>query len=81
MVLQFTPAIASVVKERRWHPSQTVDDLADGGILLVVRVSDPREMRPWIRSWGAECQVLEPPWLRDEMRAEVQRMAENYLKK
>ncbi len=81
VVLQFTPAIAAVVKERRWHPSQTVDDLADGGVLLVVRVSDPREMRPWIRSWGAECQVLEPGWLRDEMRAEVQRMAENYNKR
>lgn len=78
VVLQFSPQVAAVVRERRWHASQSLDDLEGGGVLLVVRVSDPREMRPWIRSWGAECVVVEPQWLREEMRAETRRMAANY---
>jgi predicted DNA-binding transcriptional regulator YafY len=81
VVLQFTPAVAALVKEHRWHPSQSLDDLADGGVLLVVRIGDPREMRPWIRSWGAECEVLEPDWLRAELREETERMAARYRMK
>jgi proteasome accessory factor B len=78
VVLQFSPAVAALVKERRWHPSQSLDDLADGGVLFSVRVSDPREMRPWIRSWGAECEALEPDWLRVELREEARRMVARY---
>ncbi len=78
VVLQFSPAVAPLVKERRWHATQSIDDLADGGVLLVVRVSDPREMRPWIRSWGAECEVVEPRWLREEMKEESKRLLARY---
>ncbi len=78
VVLQFSPEVAALVCERTWHPSQTVDELADGGLLFTVRVSDPREMRPWIRSWGADVEVLEPPALRAEMAEQAQRMVERY---
>ena len=56
----------------------TRGELADGGLLFTVRVSDPREMRPWIRSWGADVEVLEPRDLRDEMAEQAQRMAARY---
>ena len=78
VVLQFNPAVAALVKERTWHPSQTTDELADGGLLFTVRISDPREMRPWIRSWGADVEVLEPTALRNEMVDQARRMAELY---
>lgn len=78
VVLQFTPQVASLVKERVWHPSQSLDDLEGGGVLLTVRISDPREMRPWIRSWGADVEVLEPSALRAEMVEQARRMAEQY---
>lgn len=78
VVLQFNREVAALVRERTWHPSQTIDELADGGLLFTVRVSDPREMRPWLRSWGAEVEVLEPPELRNEMTEQVRRLAERY---
>ena len=49
-VHQFSPEVAALVRERAWHPSQAIDELADGTLLLTVRASDPREMRRWIRS-------------------------------
>jgi predicted DNA-binding transcriptional regulator YafY len=78
VVLQFNREVAALVRERTWHPSQMLDELADGGLLFTVRVSDPREMRPWIRSWGSEVEVLEPPALRAEMAKQARRTAERY---
>jgi predicted DNA-binding transcriptional regulator YafY len=78
VVLQFSPQVAALVRERTWHASQNLDDLADGGLVFSVRVSDPREMRPWIRSWGADVEVLEPVFLRDEMAQEARRLGALY---
>jgi predicted DNA-binding transcriptional regulator YafY len=78
VVLQFSPAVAALVRERTWHPSQILDELPGGGLLFTVRVSEPREMRPWIRSWGADVEVLEPAFLRDQMKKEARRLADLY---
>ena len=61
-----------------WHPSQAIDDLEDGGCLLTVRVAEMREMIPWIRSWGPDVEVLEPPALRREIAADARRAAAVY---
>jgi predicted DNA-binding transcriptional regulator YafY len=78
VVLQFNTDVSALLRERTWHPSQTIDELADGGLLFTVRVSDPREMRPWIRSWGADVEVLEPISLRNEMKDEARRLGSLY---
>lgn len=78
VVLQFSPAVASRVKESVWHPSQEIDDLEDGGCLFTVRVSEPKEMQPWIRSWGAEVEVIAPPALRQVIAEEAARTAALY---
>lgn len=78
--LEFTPRVAALVKERRWHASQEIDELENGGLLLTVQVSEPREMLPWIRSWGGDVEVLEPPELRAEIGADAWRAAAHYEK-
>jgi predicted DNA-binding transcriptional regulator YafY len=35
-------------------------------------------MLPWVRSWGADCEVLAPEALRAELIAETQRLAAVY---
>lgn len=76
--LQFSPSVAAFIRERIWHPSQQLSTLEDGSIRLVVHVADPREMRPWIRSWGGEVEVLEPANLRQELIDEARRMCSVY---
>ena len=78
VVLEFSPRIASIVKERRWHASQEIDDLEGGGLLFTLKVSEPREMLPWIRSWGDDVEVLEPLELRAEVGADAWRAAAHY---
>ncbi len=35
-------------------------------------------MAPWVRGWGADVEVLDPPEFREHMRKEVQRLRELY---
>ena len=79
VALQFTPAAAPLVRERRWHPTQHLQSSVEGGVTLRVRVSEPLEMQPWIRSWGAQVRVLEPDWLRDRIAAELKEAAAQYV--
>jgi len=41
-------------------------------------VAEPQEMLPWIRGWGADVEVVEPPGLRDRMLGEARRLAVLY---
>jgi predicted DNA-binding transcriptional regulator YafY len=78
VVLRFTAAATPHVRERRWHPSQTIEAIEDGGCRLRVRVSEPLEMQPWLRSWGAQVEVLAPGWLRERVADELRQAAQNY---
>lgn len=78
VVLRFTPAATPHIRERRWHPSQTLEPASDGGCRLCVYVSEPLEMQPWIRSWGAQVEVLAPGWLRERIAAELREAAKLY---
>jgi proteasome accessory factor B len=78
VVLRFTPAAAPHIWERQWHPSQKLEQADDGGCILRVYVAEPLEMQPWIRSWGAQIEVLAPAWLRQQIAAELRQAAERY---
>ncbi|MCA9961704.1 MAG: transcriptional regulator [Anaerolineales bacterium] len=78
VVLRFSSVIASRVNERQWHPSQVIEPLAEGGCVLRVWVAQPLEMQPWIRSWGAEVEVLSPAWLRQQIADELRQAVAHY---
>ncbi len=76
--LRFSSQVAYRVRETVWHASQQIVDLPDGRLLWTARIAEPREMYPWIRGWGADVEVLEPPELRQRIGAEAQAMAAMY---
>ena len=78
VVLRFIPSARPYVQERQWHASQQMEETADGGCLLHIWVSEPLEMQPWIRSWGAQVEVLAPEALRLRIAEELRRAAEQY---
>ena len=81
IVLRFSPRVKERVLETQWHPSQqTSDDPEHPGFLRwQVRVADTTDMPPWIRSWGADVEVVAPPGLREDVSKEVRRMGRAYL--
>jgi proteasome accessory factor B len=78
VVLRFSAAVARRVSESVWHHSQQIEDLPDGSCRFTVRVGSTLEMRPWIRQWGADVEVLSPAELRADLVNEVQRMTALY---
>lgn len=78
--LRFSPEAAPFVRERNWHSSQVMESDHGGCLSLRVEIADPREMLPWIRSWGAQVEVLGPDWLRERVAEDLQNAAQIYHK-
>ncbi len=78
VTLRFHPRVAQRVRESVWHPSEQVQEQPDGGLIWRAQVAEPKEMLPWIRGWGSDCEVLEPKTLRESVAAEVRQCALNY---
>jgi CRISPR-associated endonuclease/helicase Cas3 len=78
VVLRFEPRHYDRLLESLWHPTQQISIEPDGYVLFAVEVADPREMIPWIRSWGAGVVVLEPEDLRLRIIHELYRQMQTY---
>jgi len=77
--LSFSPGQAARrLKESIWHPTQKIVDAEDGGCIWEAQVAEWQEMVPWIRGWGADCEVLEPEELRRNLSNEAIRLSRLY---
>jgi proteasome accessory factor B len=77
--VRFDKSIAAIVEETTWHPSQTIEHLPDGDLLLTLRVGGMDEVLWWVLSYGANAKVLEPPELVAAVKDTVLGMAAKYL--
>lgn len=76
--LRFSPAVARRVRETRWHPTQELVDLDDGGCEMTVHIAETLEMVPWIRGWADGVTVLAPEDLHLRVAEEARRTAALY---
>ncbi len=75
VVVAFDAETARLVRERRWHPSQTIEDVPDGGCRLTMTVTGLSSVKRWVLSFGRHARVLAPPELVRQVAAEVRAMA------
>ncbi|MES4792232.1 MAG: hypothetical protein C4321_03930 [Chloroflexota bacterium] len=79
IVIDFTPAVASRIRESYWHVSQELESLPGGGVRLKVSLPSLLEITPWVMSWCPEAIVVAPDELRqrvaDLLRATAARYA------
>jgi len=66
------------VRETLWHPSQRVELDSEGRLIWTAEIDEPQEMLPWVRGWGAACEVLEPPELREQLIGDMRRQMRAY---
>lgn len=62
--IRFSPAVATIVTETRWHPTQTAHREKDGGVTLRFRVDGLQELAYWVLGWAGRAEVIGPPELR-----------------
>ncbi|MCC6958635.1 MAG: transcriptional regulator [Dehalococcoidia bacterium] len=78
VIIEFTPAVASRIRESYWHPSQQLEPLDNGGVRMKVSLPSLLEITPWVRGWGPEAVVIAPPELRHEIANSMAAAAANY---
>ena len=79
VVVSFKARVATYVRERTWHTSQVLTDLADGGVRLTLHVSADAALRTWILGFGAFAKVESPSWLAEEILEQLDGAREAYL--
>jgi predicted DNA-binding transcriptional regulator YafY len=74
VTLRFTSFRARWVREQIWHPAQRMTERPDGGLDLTLPVADFREIKMKILQFGADCEVVAPEALKEEIRSEIEKM-------
>ncbi|HVO29531.1 MAG TPA: transcriptional regulator, partial [bacterium] len=78
VVIDFAPGIAPVLRERKYHPSQTAEDLPDGGVRVKIRVAGLFEVVGWVLGFGAQARVVAPAELVRVVKDEIAKTATLY---
>jgi predicted DNA-binding transcriptional regulator YafY len=74
VVIRFNPRAADYIREKKWHESQELRDLKDGGAELCLKLSSLAEIERWVLSWGGDAKVLKPRELAESIRAAAQKI-------
>jgi proteasome accessory factor B len=74
VVIRFNELVADFIREKRWHPSQQLRELAEGGAELSLTLSSLVEIQRWVLSWGGNAVVLGPPELVASVRTAAQKI-------
>ena len=76
--IRFKEAVAHLLTERVWHPTQQVRPLGNGDVLLTMQAGGFKEILLWILSWGDLAQVLHPPELVELVSATLSAASRQY---
>jgi proteasome accessory factor B len=68
VVIQFDARVADYVREKKWHESQKLRELKNGGVELTLKLSSLVEIARWVLGWGGDATVVKPPELLESIR-------------
>ena len=78
IAIVFEPTMSRYIRERIWHPSQAIEERADGRLVLRLTVSNDWALRSWILGFGALARVEAPPKLVAQLVDEIERTRAHY---
>jgi proteasome accessory factor B len=68
VILRFNPRVADYIREKKWHESQRIRELKDGGVELRLKLSGLAEIERWVLGWGGDVRVVGPRELADAVK-------------
>lgn len=77
--IEFDTFAAQLIRERTWHGTQEIEELAEGGLVLTVCLDSLEEIESWVLGWGSHARVLGPAELKKRVRAAVKGMESHYI--
>ncbi len=78
VVIWFDAETAPFIRERRWHPTQVIEEQPDGSLILRMTVRGMNDVKRWVLFYGKGAVVRDPPELVQLVRDEVGAMSRNY---
>lgn len=79
VIVEFSKAKASYVKERTYHRTQRREELRDGRVRLQMAVADTTELPSFILEWGPHAKASAPAALVDAVRMELRDALAQYV--
>ena len=76
--LKITGKYAMLVKERIYGKNQTVEAVDQNTSILSVEMQNKEDILVFVLGFGANCEVLEPEWLRNDVKSSIVKLLENY---
>lgn len=76
----FDAVTAPYIRERRWHPTQEIEEHSDGSLTLRFVARGLNEVKRWILFYGKGAIALSPPELVKLMRDETVGLSTHYLR-
>lgn len=67
-----------ILRKEKWHPSEQRRVHSNGDVELIFTVAGVNEIKHWIYSWLPNVEVIEPAWLRKQIRKELARSVKNH---
>jgi predicted DNA-binding transcriptional regulator YafY len=75
VLIRFNDLVADYIREKKWHASQKLRDLTNGGVELELVLSSLVEIERWVLSWGGNAKVIGPRELAANIRAAATKIA------
>jgi proteasome accessory factor B len=78
--IRFWGFAARIVAERRWHPSQEIEEIEPDGSVIVLSMclSALEDVSRWILGFGSQAEALAPEELRKRVSVELRNAAAQY---
>ncbi len=77
VVLHFNELVADYIREKKWHESQVLRELPDGGLELRMKLSSLSEVERWVLGWAGNARVLQPPELAQNVAQAARKILQN----
>jgi len=78
VAIWFSANKAQFIRERKWHPSQTIEEKPDGSLILHLKTGGLVEVRNWVLQFADDAEVLQPDSLREDIVKEIQKLSARY---
>jgi proteasome accessory factor B len=69
--IRFASRVAPYIKEREWHPTQSIKENKDGSVVLSFTANHLNEVKDWALSWGSGAKVMAPKELVDKVKRDL----------
>ena len=76
--IRFASQVAPYIKEREWHPTQSIKENKDGSVVLSFTANHLNEVKDWALSWGSGAKVLAPRELVDKVKRDLRDASKQY---